>query len=93
MTKELRRGRVMPCTSCGAKGATIGCNAHGCHVNVHLPCAVKGEGWRMPVPWLREGNPFLCSRHAQVRFKKHHAKLIPNFLLLSPTVPCSHCLN
>lgn len=66
MAKELRRGRVMPCTVCNTKGATVGCSAPSCSANVHLTCAVTAEQWRLPVPWLKEGNPFLCHKHAQV---------------------------
>ena len=65
VTKEVRRGRAFTCSACPAKGATLGCMVEGCKVNVHLPCAVRLEGWRLPVPWLKETNPFMCRKHRE----------------------------
>ena len=44
LAREVRRGRLLKCTSCGQRGATLGCTFKGCRANVHLPCALK-EGW------------------------------------------------
>lgn len=65
VTREKLRGRSLECTSCGKKGATIKCLEKACPVNVHLPCAVKHEGWRLPIPSLKEANPFKCRAHTQ----------------------------
>ena len=36
----------LPCAACGARGASVGCTAHGCKLAMHLPCALK-EKWDM----------------------------------------------
>jgi len=37
LAREVRRGRGLKCTSCGEKGATLGCYKKSCKANVHLP--------------------------------------------------------
>jgi len=73
VSREVRRGRGLLCTGCGLRGATLGCTWQGadgqsgpssCKANLHLPCSVALEGYRLPVPWLRDTNPFLCRKHA-----------------------------
>jgi hypothetical protein len=39
--REVRRGRMLTCRSCGTKGATLGCLENRCNVVMHIPCAVK----------------------------------------------------
>jgi hypothetical protein len=34
-----RRGRMIKCRACGAKGATLGCISRTCRLSYHLPCA------------------------------------------------------
>lgn len=43
---EVLRGRKTPCTTCGRRGATVGCWHKGCVRTCHLPCALQ-DGWQV----------------------------------------------
>ena len=46
LKKEIDRGSRLTCTTCGMKGATLGCIDKKCNVNMHIPCAVR-SGFRV----------------------------------------------
>lgn len=39
----ISRGRMIKCSECGQKGATVGCNARNCSEQYHYPCARKAN--------------------------------------------------
>lgn len=39
----ISRGRMIKCSECGQKGATVGCNARNCGEQYHYPCARKAN--------------------------------------------------
>jgi hypothetical protein len=58
VAKEVYRGERLDCSSCGKKGATLGCIDPKCSINMHVPCAVK-LGFRRK--GFRVG--FFCEQH------------------------------
>ena len=54
----VKRGRLLKCTVCKQKGATIGCQVAKCKVNVHACCAPEGS------KLAHDGPGMLCPRHA-----------------------------
>ncbi|XP_063697206.1 histone-lysine N-methyltransferase trithorax [Culicoides brevitarsis] len=39
----INRGRLIKCSVCGNKGATVGCNVKNCGEHYHFPCAKQAE--------------------------------------------------
>lgn len=39
----ISRGRMIKCSECGNKGATVGCNVRNCGEHYHFPCARKAD--------------------------------------------------
>ena len=37
--EAVRRGRMIKCTSCNRKGATLGCHIRSCRHSFHMVCA------------------------------------------------------
>lgn len=46
VTREIRRGRSLPCVQCKKRGATVGCTVPSCPRSYHWKCAVSC-GWSM----------------------------------------------
>jgi hypothetical protein len=57
VAREIRRGRVLKCSKCGIKGATIKCMHPSCGFNVHYQCALQ-SGWNPSIT-----DQFLCQTH------------------------------
>lgn len=57
----MRRGRMLNCTLCKAKGATIGCLIESCKNSYHFPCAEQ-TGWPFSTAAMRFHCPRCCKR-------------------------------
>ncbi|CAN0396306.1 unnamed protein product, partial [Discosporangium mesarthrocarpum] len=55
---EVRRGRLLTCTGCRDKGATIGCFVEKCKESYHFPCA-QATGWSFSLAT----SAFHCRKH------------------------------
>ncbi|XP_059612244.1 histone-lysine N-methyltransferase trithorax-like [Phlebotomus argentipes] len=61
------RGRMIKCSECGNKGATVGCNVKNCGEHFHYPCARKAKCVFM------SDKTVYCARHeAETTKKKCH---------------------
>uniref|UniRef100_A0A251JLN8 RING-type E3 ubiquitin transferase BRCA1 n=1 Tax=Manihot esculenta TaxID=3983 RepID=A0A251JLN8_MANES len=61
---ELARGAKLKCSSCGLKGAALGCYHKSCRRSYHVPCARAVAGCR----WDFDDFLVLCPSHSSVRF-------------------------
>ncbi|XP_020095276.1 protein BREAST CANCER SUSCEPTIBILITY 1 homolog isoform X1 [Ananas comosus] len=57
---ELARASKIKCSSCGLKGAALGCYAKSCRRSFHLPCAYEIQGCR----WDTDNFLMLCPTHS-----------------------------
>ncbi|XP_021763289.1 BRCA1-associated RING domain protein 1-like [Chenopodium quinoa] len=64
LDKELARAGKLKCTSCGLKGAALGCFAKSCRKTYHVPCAYEIAGCR----WDMDKFLMLCPAHASQKF-------------------------
>lgn len=70
LDKELARAGKLKCTSCGLKGAALGCYAKSCRRSYHVPCAYEIEGCR----WEMDEFLMLCPAHASQKFPSEKSK-------------------
>ncbi|KAJ9176476.1 hypothetical protein P3X46_011785 [Hevea brasiliensis] len=61
---ELARGAKLKCSSCGLKGAALGCYLNSCRRSYHVPCAKAVAGCR----WDFDDYLVLCPSHSSIRF-------------------------
>ena len=59
VAQAVHRGLKLSCTSCGEKGATIGCCHGDCASNFHFACALREAG-----AVFKEDKSLYCERHA-----------------------------
>ncbi|KAK9265846.1 hypothetical protein L1049_027079 [Liquidambar formosana] len=64
LKKELARGAKLKCSSCGLKGAALGCYEKSCRKSFHVPCAVEVLECR----WDCENYLVLCPSHCSLKF-------------------------
>ncbi|XP_057963551.1 BRCA1-associated RING domain protein 1 isoform X2 [Malania oleifera] len=77
LKKELARSAKLKCSSCGLKGAALGCYAKSCRKSYHVPCAVQIVDCR----WDCENFLVLCPNHSSFKFpneKSNYSKHICN---------------
>ncbi|KAK6141504.1 hypothetical protein DH2020_024749 [Rehmannia glutinosa] len=77
LESELARASKLKCTSCGLKGAALGCFAKSCRRSYHVPCAVEIPDCR----WDCDDFVMLCPIHKSIKFpseksnsRKHHSE-------------------
>ncbi|XP_074279045.1 BRCA1-associated RING domain protein 1 [Silene latifolia] len=68
--KELARAEKLKCTSCGLKGAALGCFAKSCRRTYHAPCAYEIPECR----WDDEDFLMLCPVHSSIKFPSEKSK-------------------
>ncbi|GFY99548.1 breast cancer associated RING 1 [Actinidia rufa] len=61
---EVARAAKLKCSSCGLKGAALGCLVKSCRKSYHVPCAIEIVGCR----WDFEDFLMLCPSHSSVKF-------------------------
>ncbi|XP_073156826.1 BRCA1-associated RING domain protein 1-like [Henckelia pumila] len=64
LESELVRAAMLKCSSCGLKGAALGCFAKSCCRSYHVPCAVEIPDCR----WSCDEFLMLCPAHKSVKF-------------------------
>ncbi|KAL8530204.1 hypothetical protein ACS0TY_007314 [Phlomoides rotata] len=64
LESELARASKLKCTSCGLKGAALGCYAKSCRRTYHVPCAVEVPECR----WNCDDFIMLCPVHKSTKF-------------------------
>ncbi|KAL4200638.1 hypothetical protein AMTRI_Chr02g212140 [Amborella trichopoda] len=67
---EVSRGRKIKCSSCGIKGATLGCYEKSCRKSFHFPCAKSLPQCR----WDEENFVMLCPAHSSSKLPKEISK-------------------
>ncbi|KAJ8899539.1 hypothetical protein K2173_018513 [Erythroxylum novogranatense] len=67
---EVDRGAKLKCTSCGLKGAALGCYVKSCRRSYHVPCAMKTTRCR----WDYENYLLLCPGHSSLKFPNERSK-------------------
>ncbi|CAL5432595.1 unnamed protein product [Camellia sinensis] len=67
---EVARASKLKCSSCGLKGAALGCFVNSCRKSYHVPCAVEIIGCR----WDFEDFLMLCPSHSSVKFPREKSK-------------------
>ncbi|KAK6940632.1 hypothetical protein RJ641_030163 [Dillenia turbinata] len=67
---ELARSAKLKCTSCGLKGAALGCYVETCRKNFHVPCAVAIPDCR----WDCKDFLLLCPYHSSCLFPRENQK-------------------
>ncbi|XP_051142054.1 BRCA1-associated RING domain protein 1 isoform X2 [Andrographis paniculata] len=103
LESELARASKLKCSSCGLKGAALGCFAKSCRRTYHMPCAMEIAGCR----WDCEDFLMLCPSHKSIKFpseksksRNHHngekcslstqgASIQPSFWASSPNGRCN----
>ncbi|KNA23473.1 hypothetical protein SOVF_023940 [Spinacia oleracea] len=70
LDKELARAGKLKCTSCGVKGAALGCFAKSCRRSYHVPCAYEVTGCR----WDMDDYLMLCPAHVSNKFPSEKFK-------------------
>ncbi|KAL2900258.1 BRCA1-associated RING domain protein 1 [Bienertia sinuspersici] len=70
LDKELARAGKLKCTTCGLKGAALGCFAKSCRRSYHVPCAYEISGCR----WDMNEFLMLCPTHASQKFPSERSK-------------------
>lgn len=83
LKEEIARGAKLKCSSCGLKGAALGCYAKSCRKTFHVPCAVNVEGCR----WDCENFLMLCSAHSSFRFPNEKSKSGKHASKTNPVMP------
>ncbi|KAL9228247.1 hypothetical protein vseg_003849 [Gypsophila vaccaria] len=68
--KELARAEKLKCTSCGLKGAALGCYAKSCRRTYHAPCAYEIPECR----WDTEDYLMLCPAHTSLKFPSERSR-------------------
>lgn len=61
---EVARGAKLKCSSCGRKGAALGCYVKSCRKSYHVTCAAEIPNCR----WDNENFLMLCPAHSSVKF-------------------------
>ncbi|CAA0833402.1 BRCA1-associated RING domain protein 1 [Striga hermonthica] len=82
LESELLRASKLKCSSCGSKGAALGCYAKSCRKTYHVPCAVEVPNCK----WDCDDYLMLCPLHKSVKFpnekssksRKHHSEQKPS---------------
>ncbi|KAI3449810.1 hypothetical protein Pfo_006475 [Paulownia fortunei] len=64
LESELARASKLKCSSCGLKGAALGCFAKSCRRTYHVPCAVEIPDCR----WDCDDFVMLCPIHKSIKF-------------------------
>ncbi|XP_073063557.1 BRCA1-associated RING domain protein 1-like isoform X1 [Primulina eburnea] len=64
LDSELARAAKLKCSSCGVKGAALGCLARSCCRSYHIPCAAKIPDCR----WDCDDFLMLCPAHKYIKF-------------------------
>ncbi|OAY32679.1 BRCA1-associated RING domain protein 1 isoform X2 [Manihot esculenta] len=67
---ELARSAKLKCSSCGMRGAALGCYKKSCRRSYHAPCAKGVAGCR----WDFDNFLVLCPSHTSVRFPERKPK-------------------
>ncbi|CAI9107576.1 OLC1v1006960C1 [Oldenlandia corymbosa var. corymbosa] len=70
LESELGRSAKLKCSSCGKKGAALGCFEKSCRRTYHVPCAFDIQECR----WDSENFLMLCPSHYSVKFPKEKSK-------------------
>ncbi|XP_024019175.1 BRCA1-associated RING domain protein 1 [Morus notabilis] len=70
LKEELARGAKLRCSTCGHKGAALGCYVRSCRKSYHVPCAMGISKCR----WDYEDFLILCPAHSSVRFPSEKPK-------------------
>ncbi|KAJ7553461.1 hypothetical protein O6H91_06G099100 [Diphasiastrum complanatum] len=67
---EVARGRKIKCSSCGQKGAALGCYIRRCHKSFHYPCAKA----LLMCKWDLDNHVILCPDHSEDQFPSQDKK-------------------
>lgn len=67
---ELARAAKLKCSSCGMKGAALGCYVTSCRRSYHVPCAFEIQDCQ----WDMENFVMLCPIHKSVKFPSEKSK-------------------
>ncbi|CAN4093563.1 unnamed protein product [Withania somnifera] len=67
---ELVRAAKLKCSSCGMKGAALGCYVKSCRRSYHVPCAFEIQDCQ----WDMENFVMLCPIHKSVKFPSEKSK-------------------
>ncbi|XP_058101493.1 BRCA1-associated RING domain protein 1-like isoform X2 [Magnolia sinica] len=67
---EVARGAKIKCSSCGKKGAALGCYAKSCRRSFHVPCAVEILECR----WDFDNFLMLCPAHSSLKLPNERSK-------------------
>eukprot|EP01018_Ginkgo_biloba_P030478 Gb_00493 [translate_table: standard] len=97
---EVARGIKIKCSSCGVKGAALGCCVKKCRKSFHVPCALSTPGCR----WDVDNFVMLCPTHSSCKFPKERRRSTSNLNQDSPpsrrvnqssytSTPCGLCAN
>nr|XP_027094489.1 BRCA1-associated RING domain protein 1 [Coffea arabica] len=70
LESELGRAAKLKCSSCGQKGAALGCFAKSCRRTYHIPCAFAIQECR----WDCEDFLMLCPSHNSFKFPREKSK-------------------
>ncbi|KAL8055254.1 hypothetical protein ABFX02_04G045000 [Erythranthe guttata] len=71
LESELARASKLKCSSCGLKGAALGCFIKSCRKSYHVPCAVEILDCR----WDLDDFLMLCPAHKSVKFPSEKSNL------------------
>ncbi|CAK9277059.1 unnamed protein product [Sphagnum jensenii] len=63
LSSEVTRGQKIKCSSCGKKGAALGCCIARCHKSFHYSCARA-----LPCRWQLKNFVILCPDHVESKF-------------------------
>lgn len=74
----ISRGRLIKCTLCGNRGATVGCNVKSCGEHFHYPCARKAE-----CSFLTDKTVY-CPQHVEESLKKKNVESEKHFNVQRP---------
>ncbi|GER29665.1 breast cancer associated RING 1 [Striga asiatica] len=82
LESELLRASKLKCSSCGSKGAALGCYVKSCRKTYHVACAVEVPNCR----WDCDAYLMLCPLHKSVKFpnekssksRKHRSEQKPS---------------
>lgn len=66
LDKEIARAAKLKCSSCGLKGAALGCYAKSCRRSYHVPCAYDIVECR----WDTDDYLMLCPSHTSHKFPR-----------------------
>lgn len=74
LSKEVARSAKLKCTSCGLKGAALGCYEKSCRRTYHVPCSLKLVNCR----WDVENYLLLCPAHSKLKFPEEKSNFSEN---------------